>query len=183
MPEALCQRSGIHEVLWNFGRFPDERRLTLRQNPHFYKFSDLPMSQRAYVGKFEIDPIYGFHDSTHSKICVLTDNPGRVFLNTGRITRALGNFWKPSEAIIFKGPQIWGTFSHLFNSRHPCRRLWKSRGRKSRSRIHSGCTQCVVSGQTPAVAKSSARGAAESYQPIIYHHSIRNRICSIWPVR
>jgi len=109
MPEALCPKSNIHEVLWNFGRFPDERRLTLKQNPHFYKVSDLPMSQSAYVGKFKIDPIYDFHAP---RICVLTDKPGRVFLNNGRITRAFGNFWKPSEAIIFKGSS---DLSHLLS--------------------------------------------------------------------
>ena len=111
MAEVLCQSSDIHEVLWNFGRFPEEKRLTLKQNPHFYKISDLPMLQRAYVGKFEIDPTYDFRDSS---ICVLTDKPGRVFLNTGGFTRAFGNFWKPNEAIIFKGQQIGVIFSLPF---------------------------------------------------------------------
>ena len=105
MPEALCRRSNIHEVLWNFGRFDskDKGRLTLKQNPHFYKRSDLPIFRGAYVDQFNADPIDYFHDS---RICVLTDKPGRLFLNTGRNTRAFGNIWTPREAIIFKGPQI-----------------------------------------------------------------------------
>jgi len=101
--EALCQRSNIHEVLWNFGRFDDKRRLTLKQNPHFYRPSDLPILCGAYVDIFKTDPIDDFQ---HPKICVLIDRPGRVFLNTGRNTRAFGNIWTPREAIVFKGPQI-----------------------------------------------------------------------------
>lgn len=110
MPEELCQKSDQHEVLWNFGRFKDGRRLTLKQNPHFYNVSDLPASRRAYVDNFTIHPIYEFRDPIYDhqhqppRICVLTDKPGRVFLNAIPHTRAFGNIWRPDKAIIFKGP-------------------------------------------------------------------------------
>ena len=117
MPEALSRKSTIHEVLWNFGRFKDKRRLTLKQNPHFYKVSDLPKLRRAYAGDFKIDPIHDFqnnseihpirdHQHQDPRIWVLTDKPGRLFLNANRNKphiRAFGNMWRPSEAIIFKG--------------------------------------------------------------------------------
>ena len=104
----LGQGSNLNEVLWNFSRFKDERRLTLKHNPHFY--SSLPTSQKAYGGDFSVDPIENFQ---HDKICVLTDKPGRVFLETDKNRRAIGNFWVPDKAIIFKGLSI--TFSlHCF---------------------------------------------------------------------
>ena len=103
MTEVLSQRSNAQEILWNFGRFRDHRRLTLKENPHFYKPSDLPASREAYVGEFKTDPIDNFQ---HKRICVLTDKPGRVFLETDQSTRAFGNVWVPKDAIIFKGSRI-----------------------------------------------------------------------------
>lgn len=109
--EVLGKGSKLQEVLWNFGRFKDERRLTLKQNPHFYKDSDLPTSQHAYVGGFRTDPIEDFQ---HAKICVLTDKPGRVFLETDKnTTRAFGNVWVPNDAIIFKGSSSTFMFTFL----------------------------------------------------------------------
>ena len=106
VPEVLGPNSTLKEVLWNFSRFKDEKRLTLKQNPHFYKDSDLPASHEAYVGKFRTDPIEDFR---HPKICVLTDKPGRIFLETDKktcTTRAFGNVWVPKDAIILKGSSI-----------------------------------------------------------------------------
>jgi hypothetical protein len=113
---VLDQESTIQEVLWNFSRFKDERRLTLKQNPHFYKDSDLPESQEAYVGEFRTDPVENFQ---HTKICVLTDKPGRVFLETDKdTTRAFGNVWVPNKAIIFKGSSTF-SFLSLFLTAFP----------------------------------------------------------------
>jgi hypothetical protein len=78
----------------------DAKRLTLKENPHFYKFADLPSSPEAYVGDFKTNPIDNFY---HAKICVLTDKPGRVYLETDQTTRAFGNVWVPNDAMIFKG--------------------------------------------------------------------------------
>lgn len=88
--------------MWNFSLFKGERRLTLKDNPHFYE--RLPTSAEKYEGQFQTDPIETFR---HDKISVLTDNPrltGRVFLETAEEKRAFGNVWVPKEAIIFKGP-------------------------------------------------------------------------------
>jgi hypothetical protein len=99
--EVLSQTSDTKEIMWNFSLFKDERRLTLKDNPHFYE--NLPVSAGEYEGRFRADPIETFH---HDKISVLTDNPGltgRVFLETAKEKRAFGNVWVPREAIIFKG--------------------------------------------------------------------------------
>jgi hypothetical protein len=45
------------------------------------------------------------------KVHVLTDRPGRVYLESGQDTRAFGNVWQPKDAIIFKGSCL--TSSHL----------------------------------------------------------------------
>jgi hypothetical protein len=42
-----------------------------------------------------------FVDTT--KVHVLTDRRGRVYLDSGQDTRAFGNVWRPKDAIIFKG--------------------------------------------------------------------------------
>jgi hypothetical protein len=97
--EVLSKRSNLQEILWNFSRFKDKKRLTLKQNPHFYK--DLPTSPEAYGKRFQTDPIHDFQDV--DSVCVLTDKPGRVYLETSQDIRAFGNTWVPNEAIIFKG--------------------------------------------------------------------------------
>jgi hypothetical protein len=105
MPEVVSQSSNMNEILWNFSRFKDERRLTLNDNPHFYE--KLPTSTEKYEGQFRIDPIETFY---HDKISVLIDNPGlagRVFLETAKEKRAFGNVWVPENAIIFKSSWLF----------------------------------------------------------------------------
>jgi len=89
------------EVLWNFSRIKDEKkRLTLKQNPRFYK--RLPTSPHLYGGEFWADPIWDFQ---HEEISVLTENPdavGRVYMDIGRMNRAFGNVWVPSNVMIFQ---------------------------------------------------------------------------------
>ncbi|KAH9966990.1 hypothetical protein BJV74DRAFT_284201 [Russula compacta] len=58
-----------------------------------------PHIAEGICGRFRADPIDHFQ---HAKICVLTDKPGRVFLETDQKARAFGNLWVPNEAIIFK---------------------------------------------------------------------------------
>jgi hypothetical protein len=101
IPEVLSQSSDTKEILWNFSRFKDGRRLTLKDNPHFYE--KLPTSAEKYEGQFRTDPVETFQQE---KISVLTDNPhltGRLFLETAKEKRAFGNVWVPKKAIIFKG--------------------------------------------------------------------------------
>ena len=112
----LCSRSDLNEILWNFRRPEDKKgRLTLKQNPHFYKV--LPTSPEKHGDEFETMPTDTY---LHGKINVLTDNlgdAGRVFLKTAKKTRAFGNAWDLKNAIIFKGTWlIFYPFSHLLTS-------------------------------------------------------------------
>lgn len=100
----LDPHSDKSKVLWIFSHLKDDRRLTLTQNPHFYK--GLPILPQAYGDEFQMDPIETFQ---HERISVLVDNPrdaGRVFLEIAGQRRAFGNVWhvRDSDAIIFKGP-------------------------------------------------------------------------------
>jgi len=117
VPEVLGESSKLSEVLWNFSRYKDKRRLTLKQNPHFYK--DLPVK---YEDNFQRDPVDQFldalgdpkgdsldRDRPKPKISVLTDRQGRIYLESGQVPRAFGNVWCPQKAIIFKGSSL--TFS------------------------------------------------------------------------
>jgi hypothetical protein len=96
-----------------FSRFKDERRLTLKANPHFYE--NLPTSPGEYDGQFRTDPVETFQQE---KISVLTDDPrlmGRVFLETAEEKRVFGNIWvikSAKDAIIFKGSYLRVPFSH-----------------------------------------------------------------------
>ena len=109
--EELCKGSRLTEILWNFARYNDGRRLTLSQNPHFYK--DLPRNKNAYRDDFQWDPTEDFLGSTG--IYVLTDRwPGRVYLESDQNARAFGNVWAPSKAIVFKGSCV--TFSSFLPS-------------------------------------------------------------------
>jgi len=107
--EELSKGSKLTEILWNFARYKDERRLTLSQNPHFYK--DLPRNKDAYRDDFQRDPTEDFLGST---IYVLTDRPGRVYIESDQNSRAFDNVWAPSEAMIFKGSCV--TFQFLCRS-------------------------------------------------------------------
>ncbi|KAH9995269.1 hypothetical protein BJV77DRAFT_1066358 [Russula vinacea] len=98
--QELSKTSNLQEILWNFSHFKGEKRLTLKQNPHFYQV--LPTLAEQYEGKFRRDPVETFD---HEKINVLTDNlgpMGRVFIETAKESRAFGNVWAPRKAIIFK---------------------------------------------------------------------------------
>jgi hypothetical protein len=106
MLEMLCSESKLPEVLWNFSRYKGDERLTLKQNPHFYKFPDTP----RYDGEFRAYPIEDFQ---HEKIWVITDSdkPSRIVLKTPKHSRAFGNVWRvPSNhgnnPIIFKGSSM-----------------------------------------------------------------------------
>ena len=115
LPEVLGKNSKLSEVLWNFSRYKGKERLTLKQNPHFYK--DLP---GKYEADFQSDPIEQFLDALGDfkgdsldrdrpkpkpkpKISVLVDRQGRIYLESAQGSRAFGNVWCPQKAIIFKG--------------------------------------------------------------------------------
>ncbi|KAH9032236.1 hypothetical protein EDB85DRAFT_1259404 [Lactarius pseudohatsudake] len=124
--QALCRKSNMEEVLWNFSRLKGKQRITLKQNPHFYR--GLPSSGSAYSDCFTTYPIYEFWDTT-DEIRVLTDERSRVFLETDKRNRAFGNFWMPDRAIIFKdvGGKLEGE-GIVAKDIQGTPNLWQSRG-------------------------------------------------------
>jgi|SRR5712671_1860578 len=104
--EALCKDSSLEEILWNFARLKDGKRLTLSQNPHFYT---------NHRDNFRWYPTRKFLEPT--RIYVLTARPGRIYVEPDRKmkiqARAFDNVWVPHKALIFKG-----SCCHLF--KFPC---------------------------------------------------------------
>jgi len=77
-------------------------RLTLSQNPHFY--DDLPTPLNDKWGEFTADAteenLHNYNPT--NPICVLTNIPGRVFLELCRDPRAFDNVWDKNGTLIFK---------------------------------------------------------------------------------
>lgn len=100
LSEALVSTSEVSDlvpdILWNFSHFDGEKRLTLAQNPHFYK--NLPTNPTTDWAEFEIWPTDDYQDT----IFVLTNDDRRVFLEVGKL-RTFDNVWKTSGALILKG--------------------------------------------------------------------------------
>jgi len=111
---VLNENPSLAEILWNFSRFKDERRLTLKQNPHFY--AHLPMSREAYGGGFKMEPTEDFRHA--DKFYVLTDRKGLTYFKTDQYTRCFGNFWCPNGAIIFKGEHVFYLCTLFFLASH-----------------------------------------------------------------
>jgi hypothetical protein len=108
VPERLSTSPSIQEIFWNFNRVLDEKqRLTLKDNPHFY--ADLPTSPEAYGDSIQIDPTEDFRHA--NKFYVLTDKPELVHIVTGQVSQFFSNFWRPKNAIIFKGRSIFFSVS------------------------------------------------------------------------
>ena len=104
VPERLSTSPSIQEIFWNFNRVLDEKqRLTLKDNPHFY--AGLPTSPEAYDDVVKIDPTEDFRHA--NKFYVLTDKPELVHIVTGQVSQFFSNFWRPQNAIIFKGRSIF----------------------------------------------------------------------------
>jgi len=101
VPEELNNDSKLEEILWNFSRFDPERRLTLSQNPHFY--NDLPTSSKQNWKEFNATATQENWHAYHTEpICVLTNTPGRVYLELCRNPRAFDNVWNANGTLIFK---------------------------------------------------------------------------------
>ena len=106
---ALSNNPSLQEILWNFSRFKDEkRRLTLKDNPHFYE--KLPTTPEEYGDDVQIDSTESFRYC--NEFYVLTDEPKLVHIMTDQDWQFFGNFWCPKNAIIFKGFE--GVFLSFF---------------------------------------------------------------------
>ena len=100
----LTNDPNLQEILWNFCRFPPEskKRVTLAENPHFYCHHHFPIrSLNAYKDGFTTDPMDYYQNV--DVISVLTNKPGRVFLECGKKSRAFDNVWETNGFYIFKG--------------------------------------------------------------------------------
>ena len=94
----MTNRSRLQEILWNFSRC-GRNRLTLAKNPHFYH--RLPLTSPNANGDEPTLPIeHNWH--THP-IYVLTNIPGRIFLECGPNPQAFDNVWSTNGTLIFKG--------------------------------------------------------------------------------
>ncbi|KAI0300016.1 hypothetical protein B0F90DRAFT_570947 [Multifurca ochricompacta] len=101
--QLLPAKPRSSEILWNFSRYKDNRRVTLRQNPHFYL--RLPTSVDAYgIGFSERFALKDFPLKENETVYVLVDKPGlcRVYLEAEKRTRTFGNVWMPKGVMIFK---------------------------------------------------------------------------------
>lgn len=105
-PVALSDSSDLPEILWYFSHFPDEKRLSLAQNPQFYGI--LPTSPAAYVGGFSSSPTE-FYQGT---INVLTNSSRRIFLECDPYPRIFDNVWAINGILIFRGLCVVFPFSH-----------------------------------------------------------------------
>ena len=130
VPVELSYSPSIQEILWNFSCFNDEKkRLTLRENPHFY--AELPTSPEAYGNSVTIDPIEDFRLA--DEFYVLTNKPELVYIMTDQVLQSIGNFWCPNDAIIFKG---LGVLFCLFSVPDVlARHLWEAYGGERRQDI------------------------------------------------
>jgi len=115
VPQVLTNAPNLQEILWNFCRYPtnNKKRVTLAENPHFYYHHHLPIrSPNAYKDGFTTDPMYYYQDV--DDIYVLTNKPGRVFLECGEKSRAFDNVWRTNGIFIFKGRRL-----AFYSSRSP----------------------------------------------------------------
>jgi hypothetical protein len=97
----LSQTALLRQVLWNFNRFEDSRRITLQDNPHFYV--NLPTAVDAYTGDFEARPVENLQLKPNATFYVLLDKPSRIFLEAGQDSRIFSNVFMLQDVMIFKG--------------------------------------------------------------------------------
>jgi hypothetical protein len=74
---------------------------------------ELPTSPDAYGDSIKIDPTEDFGHA--NKFYVLTDKPELVYIMTDQVLLSFGNFWRPPNAIIFKGLSVLFCFPPGFD--------------------------------------------------------------------
>ncbi|KAI9508715.1 hypothetical protein F5148DRAFT_1283655 [Russula earlei] len=96
--QELGKGSKLTEMLWNFVRYKDERRLILSQNPHFYKH--LPGIKAEYTDDFRtvLTEDFQMDQDLYSHGQARLD----IYLESDQNSRAFRNVWAASKAIIFK---------------------------------------------------------------------------------
>ncbi|KAH9984933.1 hypothetical protein BJV77DRAFT_143985 [Russula vinacea] len=96
--QMLTSRPNESEILWNFCRYPPDRRITLVENPHFYEYQ----SPNAYWDGFTTGPMESYQYAEN--IYVLTNTRRRIFLEfgAGNDSRVFDNVWQTNGIFIFK---------------------------------------------------------------------------------
>jgi hypothetical protein len=111
--EAISEIATIPEILWNFAHFTGEKRLTLAQQPHFFR--NLPKSPSECGKTFEQEQEKGFRNL--DKIYVLVNTPHPVFLKSHLDIhpiydwdfRVFDNIWIRNNTLVLKGSYV-----HIF---------------------------------------------------------------------
>ncbi|KAI0291655.1 hypothetical protein B0F90DRAFT_1823678 [Multifurca ochricompacta] len=101
----LAPEVKVSELLWTFSRLPEDQRITLKQNPHFYFGRDLSDKPPAYNDKFRLEPLRDLRLEKDSLVLILLDRTGQIFLDYRKFSKTYGNIWKPSNTIILKDLQ------------------------------------------------------------------------------
>ena len=95
----------ISELLWTFSRLPEDQRIGLKQNPHFYFSKDLSDRASAYDDEFKLEPLKDLRPEKDSVVMVLLDRAGQIFVDDRQFSKTYGNIWRPDNTIILKGKQ------------------------------------------------------------------------------
>ena len=96
----------ISELLWTFSRLPEDQRISLKQNPHFYFSKDLSDQASAYDDQFKLEPLKDLRPMKDLVVMVLLDRAGQIFVDYQQFSKTYGNIWRPDNTIILKGKKF-----------------------------------------------------------------------------
>jgi hypothetical protein len=82
---------------------PEDRRISLKRNPHFYFSKDLSDCAPAYDDEFRLEPLKDLRPQKDLVVLVLLDRAGQIFFDYQKFSKTFGNIWRPSDTIILKG--------------------------------------------------------------------------------
>ncbi|KAH9990185.1 hypothetical protein BJV77DRAFT_1151150 [Russula vinacea] len=105
----------ISELLWTFSRLPEDQRIGLKQNPHFYFSKDLSDQASAYDDQFKLEPLKDLRPEKDSVVMVLLDRAGQIFVDYQQFSKTYGNIWRPDNTIILKDLQGTLEAANLIN--------------------------------------------------------------------
>ncbi|KAH8986903.1 hypothetical protein EDB92DRAFT_1222953 [Lactarius akahatsu] len=107
-PIVTCELGpevNVSELLWTFSRLPEDQRVTLKQNPHFYLSRDLSDRPDNYDDKFVLKPLKDLKPEKDLVVLILSDRNGQIYFDYEKFSKTYGNIWKPHDAIILKDLQ------------------------------------------------------------------------------
>ena len=103
----LYPEVNVSELLWTFSRLPEDQRVTLKQNPHFYLSKDLPDRPLVYNDHFVLKPLKDLKPEKDLKVLILLDRTGRIYFDCEKFSKTYVNIWRPHNTIILKGIIIY----------------------------------------------------------------------------